>query len=241
MWIAVDSGNTRIKWALIDNNDTILSIHHTPKTDITQLIADSQNADWVCIAHVGTDDEKKQLDQQLSVHVPVLFLKSKRQVLGLTNYYQPADALGVDRWLCLLAARQYSLPLIVVSAGTAVTVEYLSNNSEYHGGIILPGLRLMQSVLSSATPLPLGDLCSNITLNSSIPNNTNDAIATGILMAVCGAIERFKQSCNNDASIIITGGDAPILASLFPTATIVSDLIFRGIIHLKRGELASRS
>src|SRR4051794_2109068 len=67
---------------------------------------------------------------------------------GVRNYYEEASQLGSDRWAALIAAwQQQRQGCLVVDAGTATTIDALSDTGEFLGGIITPGVDLMQKAL----------------------------------------------------------------------------------------------
>jgi acetyl-CoA C-acetyltransferase len=95
---------------------------------------------------------------------------------GVINRYQQPERLGADRWAALIAARHRQAgPQLVVSAGTALTADMLDAQGVFLGGIIAPGLRLMQQSLAAGTaglPLSPGQY-------AEWPRDTAEAIATG--------------------------------------------------------------
>ena len=73
---------------------------------------------------------------------------------------------------------------MIASLGTATTIDTLHSDGRFLGGVILPGFDLMKSSLSKAVPslsVPEGRIVQ-------LPRNTPDAISTGILTAVVGAV-----------------------------------------------------
>src|SRR5690606_9413761 len=99
-----------------------------------------------------------------------------RQCCGVENGYDDPAQLGPDRWAALIGARTlHSGPCIVVSAGTATTIDHLDGNGRFCGGLILPGEHLMRQALARDTarlPLAAG-------LPVDLPRDTDAAIVTG--------------------------------------------------------------
>ena len=152
MWLAVDHGNTRIKWTRIrgPRHDGIRS---TDKGDLSPLAAAAREATAVWISHVGSEAEKKAATT--SPKTPPTLPTSKKSVAAASpTTTAPPASLGTDRWLCLLAARPRRKAVIIISAGTALTIDGLSADGHFIGGVILPGLQLMSSSLATATSLP---------------------------------------------------------------------------------------
>ena len=97
-------------------------------------------------------------------------------------------------------------------AGTATTVDLLSREGDFLGGLILPGVALMQQALAQGTAqLPLAD--GRFALQ---PRRTVDAIHSGCLQAQAGAIERmFGQIAGAPHAVcLLSGGAADSLAGL---------------------------
>jgi len=86
-----------------------------------------------------------------------------------------------------------------VNAGTAMTVDALSDTGEFLGGIIVPGHDLMQQALVANTAaLKLGEGAFQ-----DYPDNTADAIASGAMQALAGAVERMSASLAVRRSTIV--------------------------------------
>ena len=144
---------------------------------------------------------------------------------------------GVDRLLA--AAGAWSLAkqaVIVVDAGTAITVDFVDGEGTFHGGAIAPGLALMLNALSEGTDaLPSIDFQSP---NEDDPfgSDTESAMRLGVHLAARGlisqAIERYALAYGAWPKVFATGGDA---AALLDGAEIVDrvvpDLVLRGMLE----------
>ena len=115
---------------------------------------------------------------------------------GVTNRYARPAQLGADRWASLVAAwRRSNLTdlfppaCIVVNAGTAVTIDALDSDGVFRGGLILPGIALMLQALAENT----SGLRVATGAFREFPDNTADAIFSGAIQAVCGAIEQMRR------------------------------------------------
>jgi type III pantothenate kinase len=160
------------------------------------------------------------------------FVRCEPGIGGFESEYR-TEALGIDRWMALLALRdQFELPAIVISCGTAVTADLLTNNAVHLGGVIMPGLNMMRNVLHQRTnALPK----STIEPTTIIGRNTEQAIASGTLIAVCGMIDRFileaeQQGCSN-LRLVLTGGDAQIVADALGQSVVIEPyLVLKGLM-----------
>ena len=154
----------------------------------------------------------------------------------MTNEYEHPAKLGVDRWCALIGARHLqSGACIVVGAGTATTVDMLSADGRFLGGVILPGFELMKRSLSentAALPFAEGAYVER-------PRNTADAIETGVLHAQAGAIERMTVQLQKLAGLrkppvcLVSGGAAQVIAAALGTPLrIVDHLVLEGVARI---------
>ncbi|MDD2866809.1 MAG: type III pantothenate kinase, partial [Candidatus Omnitrophica bacterium] len=151
----------------------------------------------------------------------------------LMNKYRIPSQVGQDRLVNAYGAlKLYGKGLIVVDFGTAITFDIVSRNAEYLGGLIAPGLRLMQESLNNKTALlPFVELARPIEL---IGRDTASSIRAGIVFgaaSLCdGIIERLvKKECRG-YKIIVTGGDASLVKPHSRYLKIIEeDLILKGL------------
>ncbi len=143
---------------------------------------------------------------------PVIELDTKSKGIPAAQVLQPERA-GIDRRVQALgAATLAGGPAVVVSCGTALTVDVADGQGALLGGAILPGLTLGMRALAAATArLPVVDLKGE----TAFPGrDTEMAIRTGILLGAAGAVERLLASLAGDeATLFLTGNDAGLLAS----------------------------
>jgi type III pantothenate kinase len=131
---------------------------------------------------------------------------------------EPAK-LGIDRALAAVAVnriRPATTPAIVISLGTACTVNLISANGVFLGGAILPGFSMAASALHQGTAsLPLISP-DNLTLpENGVGKSTVEAMSTGLFWGLVGAIEKvvaqLSQSLEADPQLYFTGGEAPLI------------------------------
>lgn len=120
---------------------------------------------------------------------------------------------------------------VVVGAGTAVTVDALTADGDFLGGLIVPGLRLMPDALARDT----ARLPRDPGRYADFPRTTADAIASGAIDAITGAVERFRRRLSARAGdpvgLIATGGASGALAPhLAPDARVVENLVLEGLL-----------
>ncbi len=249
MLLVIDCGNTRTKWALVDNAVRMQATEVCMNADLSAstLPQAAQKARKVMIANVAGEAVAQKI-MQLLAPLNAHFLVAKHQAGQVINQYEQTEKLGADRWAALIAAWQMNQQAtLVVNAGTAITIDCLikseqENKGLFLGGTIMPGLHLMQTALTHNTAqLNVGDGGY-----MTFPTSTQNAIQTGCLNAVVGAIIMLLQQLQKyrdlPAKIIISGGDASIIAdALMPylkanekQVMIVENLVLQGLAILEK-------
>ena len=249
-FLALDVGNTRLKWAQYDSFGSgarLLAQGAVFLENIDKLAED----EWRTLsdpAHilgciVAGDAIKRRVAEQMELwEVAPRWVVSSPQEAGLSNGYDHPSRLGADRWVAMIGARHRLLargihkPCVVVMVGTAVTVEAVDASGKYLGGIILPGHGIMLRALESGTAglhVPTGEV-------RDFPTNTSDALTSGGTFAIAGAVQRMVENvthhCGEVPACIMTGGAGWKMApSMSVEVELVESLIFDGLL-----EIASR-
>jgi len=230
--LAVDAGNSRIKWGVWDNG--WLQQDAAAKTDTAKL-ADVWGAlkrpRHVVASNVAGPAVAEWLTAwTFTQGLTVKWVASRREQCGVRNGYAEPTQLGPDRWAALLAARHIAgSSALAVNAGTAVTIDALTHEGDFIGGVIVPGLDLMASALALGTarlPRTAGGIVQ-------FPTTTADAIASGAMQAVCGAVERMHRALAErgpEPSILLSGGAALLVQEhLGRFAQVVPNLVLEGL------------
>ena len=211
----------------------------------------------VIISNVAGTAHGSNLTNMLAAYqLPVRWLTASDSACNVINHYVAPQTLGSDRWAALIAAWHIQhAACVVVNAGTAVTIDALcmqpENNQigEFLGGMILPGIALMQSSLGQNTAqLPKHDPAQTLNV-SHVPEffatSTAQAMNTGILSAITGAIAQMAKTlatkCGQNPYIIISGGDAPVIQryladSVANPSVIIDHLVLKGLYLIASSE-----
>jgi len=233
MILAVDCGNSRLKWGLHENGGW-RKTGAVPVSEFGRLEKSWRRvvpADKVVVANVAGRSVRNRLETLFARRSMVpAWVKAKRHECGVTNGYGRPDQLGPDRWAALIGAWSiFRGPCLVVTAGTATTVDVLRGDGQFVGGVILPGLDLMKRSLARSTaelPLARGRF-------SVEPRNTADAIETGCLLAQAGAIERVFATMEHGAACVLAGGAARLIARhLGIPVRLVDNLVLEGLVRI---------
>jgi type III pantothenate kinase len=239
--LVIDVGNSRLKWGLHTRRGW-LAQGVVPNADIgTLALRDWQNLPRPVRAvgvNVAGESARVRVEGQLARwRLPVEWLAATSSAAGVRNSYDHPAQLGPDRWASLVSARRRVLangpaPCVVVNAGTAVTVDALDADGTFRGGFILPGIRLMLRALAdntAALKVPPGDY-------HDFPTNTPDALQSGALQAVCGAIELMRLRLTQgavQATCYLSGGAAVAIGPhLAPPVEVVDNLVLEGVLVL---------
>jgi type III pantothenate kinase len=238
--LAIDAGNTRIKWALHDGNvwaesGTVPTAHAAGLNGAFAALAIPAR---VVISNVAGEDSARHIAAAIARfdEQPIWLVSSAVQYDVRSSYANPTQ-LGPDRWAALIGARHlFRGPCVVVNAGTTMTVDALSGDGIFLGGFIVAGDRLMRDALARNT--------ANLKLQqgafSFFPDNTGDAIASGALNALAGAIERMvhymTETGGSEPLVVLSGGDAGRLVPLLGSAQLVDNLVLEGLLHIGESE-----
>jgi type III pantothenate kinase len=257
-FLAIDCGNTRLKWALYaaPHPGAVMLQQGAVFIETIDSLAEEQ---WKALPEphsmlgciVAGDAQRRRIEEQMELwDVEPHWVVPSRQEAGLTNGYDHPNRLGADRWVALAGARARVLdraakagtpprPALVVMVGTAVTVDALDAEGRFLGGLILPGFGLMLRALEMGTAglkVPTGDIVD-------FPTNTSDALMSGGANAIAGAIERqhrrLLQRTGQAPLLYMSGGAAvklePITDLHFETG---DHLIFEGLLAIQSHRLA---
>jgi type III pantothenate kinase len=145
--------------------------------------------------------------------IPFVHILSHRSLLPFEIEYDTPETLGPDRIAAIAGAFNLfpGMEVLVIDAGTALTIDYLSAES-YKGGNISPGLSMRFRALNKFTDmLPL----VSTTENYSFPGrNTVDAISAGVITGIIYEINEYIRTFENkhrNFKVILTGGDSGFL------------------------------
>lgn len=241
MLLLIDAGNTRIKWALAEAGaalgDWVASgaVAHAELNHLPASWQDRKIARAV-VANVAGPKLRDQL--QLMIPTTAIdWFASRPELDGMRNAYRNPAQLGCDRFAAAIGARALApgKALVVATCGTATTIDAISADGVFLGGMILPGLGLMAASLARNTA-QLPQIAPGRALPAGFADNTDDAILSGCLAAQAGAIERACAQ-HGAGACIVSGGAAPYIAPVLAVPHRMVDNIV--LIGLQRAATAS--
>ena len=237
--IAVDVGNTFIKTAYF-NAGEIAGINYVPtQTCIDEggffrLLPETYSDAGEAVAIVSV--RKAALDiiarETFTKFGAGPFIVDADTDTGIRNLYLSKDTLGLDRLVTAAAAwKLYSeknRPVIVVDMGTATTVDLVSKEGEFIGGLIVPGIKsALAGLLIAAPELPDVKIERIQTL---IGRTTYECMSSGAMAAHAGMIRGVCEMIDPGAVVLITGGMAEAVLNWLPGRFIFDEnLLMKGL------------
>jgi type III pantothenate kinase len=256
--VAVDVGNTRVKWGLRGKTsgriDRAVSLAEDPLAWQAQrqqwlddgLLSAASPPVWLMASVRPPRSERlrRWLEEQGDRVEELRWARQLPLAVGL----EKPDHVGMDRLLNAVAATRVLAagePAILVGAGSAVTVDCLDETHTFRGGAIFPGLRLMTEALHQYTAfLPLVEIPLPV---PELPGAaTPPAMQAGVFWAVIGGIDRCATRLRRllsatEPRLFFTGGDAPFLLEalarhadapkLHPPPTLWPEQTLEGILY----------
>lgn len=230
----LDIGNSHIKLARKKGIEweIIYKASNGIADKISEVIKEYSDTDLVVISSVRDDVLKKLLQALHFVNIKVL----TNNLIDRVNLdYKSPETLGMDRYLtCYGALSITDNDIICVDAGTACTVDWMTNEGIYRGGVIMPGLKLFHKAIDNEFPeLP--------SVEYRIPGNwpgktTAESVQWGtggsFVLAIEGFIRKYLENTYSVADLFITGGDSLYIVEHLETSLNVHHrphLIFDGM------------
>ncbi|NKI71358.1 type III pantothenate kinase [Collimonas pratensis] len=225
--LLIDVGNTRIKWALAAAGAAPGAWLESGSAALSELSMLSERWRKLAVAQILVSNVAgEHMQERLQTMLEVVFgaavrpgwFASPPQLAGLRNGYRDPAQLGCDRFAAALGAQQLfpRETLLVATCGTATTIDAVTAEGVFSGGMILPGLGLMATSLARSTA-KLPHITDHVQVDALFADNTDGAIISGCINAQVGAIERGfallgKQAAGTALRCIVAGGSAALIA-----------------------------
>jgi type III pantothenate kinase len=148
------------------------------------------------------------------------FVLSPHADFGVKVHYHPVTDVGADRIANAVAAHaKYGGKAIVVDFGTATTLDAVSEEGDYLGGAIAPGMQIsLDALIAKAARLTGVEL---VAPEKAIGASTTASLQSGVIFGVAGQVdalvERFQEEMGGGAKVIATGGLAEVIAPVSRT------------------------
>ncbi|MEY4588820.1 MAG: hypothetical protein RL497_896 [Pseudomonadota bacterium] len=212
----IDLGNSRAKWriATLGLSGSWLRLDATDsKAYPAEWQAINRSVSAIRLASVRSDQDTEAVIDALHKRFACDIHRaySCGEAAGVINGYAEPQRLGVDRWLALLAARQVMQgDVVVVDAGTAITLDLLTGQGQHLGGYILPGVvRQAESLGVTRVQVVSAQLQPQWMPGQATQECVSAAITASILGLCCRAQHHLPA-----AHWCLTGGDVNWLAAI---------------------------
>jgi type III pantothenate kinase len=217
-WL-LDLGNTRLKYRRTAATNANALAHGEPRflDDLAAALGPAAPGERAWLASVADPVLTEAVLERLAhVGYDAQRVRVRPEALGVRIAYAEPARLGVDRFLALLAAHaRKDGPWLLVSVGSALTVDLLAIDGAHAGGLIAPSPSHMREALAERFPAlsidggELGDWAAD----------PGDAVASGAMAAAAGLVERAhrlaRAGLGTEPRVLVSGGGAaPVRAAL---------------------------
>ena len=257
-WLALSIGNSRLHWAWF-HAEVCKQVWHTPHLDSPagEKLIHAWNQGELWSGEMEFPGAPR--GEAIAPNPPLWIASVVPQQLALWQSYGRFNritledlpllgvypTLGIDRALALVgAANEWGWPVLVVDAGTALTLTGADSQGRLVGGAILPGFGLqLHSLTEKTAALP------PVTFPGTLPPrwalSTPEAIASGVVYGIGAGVRDFIHDWWQrfpTSAVVITGGGGEMLLRGFhqsapemaKRAIAMPDLIFSGICCIKQ-------
>jgi type III pantothenate kinase len=216
MKLLADIGNSQIKVAETKNQN-LLKIKSFPLEDMDKfhkyITKTYINKDYTFFfsSVLGDKFNKKFKKKLKGIFVKETEFKSTKSLLSVKNFYPQASKLGSDRWAQIVAAYKiFKTNTMIVSCGSAISIDYVTKSGIHKGGLILSGAERYSNCFSDIHNLKTIKLNINQNKNSNIlQSNTLKQITMGyrvmISSSINGIYSNLCQSSKPKPKLLITG------------------------------------
>ena len=213
--LVIDLGNSALKWGLWQADQLVEHGAHIYDAGKLERLLDNNMPNIlaqkeVVICSVASDTLNQQMSRWFIKHWQVApkFLATQSQQLGVVNAYEDYRQLGVDRWVAMVAAfNKYRQAVCVVDCGTAITLDIVDEKGKHQGGLIMPGVHLMERALlkgAEGIAKVQGEL-------NELSTNTASAVSSGCMQLTSAGLTQLVQhyvSKYSSLLCVVIGGDA---------------------------------
>ena len=244
MNVVADIGNTQIKIA-IERKNGISRVKAFQSDDFTCIkkylkSLDYDNKPYLFYSSVlGANYDKKLIKTLKSFFEKITTFKSTRSLLSTTNSYKKASSLGSDRWAQIVAAKNiFKKDCIIVSCGSAISIDCVTKNGTHKGGILMSGAEKYINCFSDIHNLKnisLTQTKKNNLLQTDTAEQINVGYRTMISASVHKVYEEFKKNTKSKPAVIVSGGYARQIASYIEVNTSVEPFfVLKSLAFIKR-------
>ena len=247
--LAVSVGNTRTRIGAFDDSTLVdtATLRNDKLEELQSSLSDalgrvSDRPGFAVLMASVNSDAAKRIEVHLRDALDQEVLRVERDVpIPIGRQLDREAIVGEDRLLNAAAAYDVlQQAVVVVDAGTAMTVDFVDGAGTFHGGAILPGGQVMLDALNRRTAqLPEVEFSPPL---EPMGHNTLEAMKSGVFHGMRGAarelVERFAEAAGQYPMVVATGGDGPLLFHEYDLVDrVVPDLTLMGLaVALRRAQ-----
>ncbi len=229
MLLAIDIGNTNIKYGIFDKDKLIASFR------VSSRITKTADEYGSVLVNLLEDSNLKKSDIDgviVSSVIPPLnytichmceyffgispFMVGPGIKTGLNVKVENPKEVGADRIVNSVSAyKKYGGPVVVIDFGTATTFNVIDKDGTLIGGVIAPGIKTsLEGLVNATAQLPMIELVSP---KKVIAKNTETNMQAGIIFGFAGLVDNILNKIKaelsvEDLTVIATGGLGEIIA-----------------------------
>lgn len=224
MKLIIDIGNTRCKWAIFEGKQLIenhFSDHFDPQL-AGEIFGKHENIKKAILSSVR--DIRVESRDLLVEHTDFLIELNHHTPIPIVNKYKTPESLGLDRLAAAVGASVLfpEQALLIIDAGTAITIDVINRSNEYLGGNISPGIETRFKALHQFTEkLPQVQLKPDfIALGEDTESAIRAGVQQGVIFELQAYISKYQQKYTEMATVL-TGGHATFLYKMLDSETLL--------------------
>lgn len=231
MILECDIGNSRCKWRLVGGSSSGVFDYRKEGFSSFENLESVTEVKACIVAGVEITTVFERVVEGLFDCQP-RFAKTATNCGGVHCAYENVSELGVDRWSAMVAAfKRVDGAVLVVDAGSALTIDLLDVSGLHLGGYIIPGHNMMCDALLKDTAAVRFD---SVFEQAEFGKSTQQCVTAGVVVALVGAVKLSIQQATalvgSGFSVVLTGGNADLLAPLLSgRVEVVPELVLDGL------------
>lgn len=243
MILAVDIGNSFLKWKLFDKEKKVNTIGRCALADAEaeMLNLKAMPIKSLVYSSVANKSIANCIKQGLSKDVIHIEISAGITAYGVKNGYDFPESLGADRWIVMVESfmQANQTAICVIDAGTAVTLDVVDDQGQHKGGFIVPSTHLMVNSLERSTSKVRA---SGTNCPAGYGTNTNCAVSNGIDRLLSAwlqsEIDLFKADYPHGTIFFTGGAVSALLQKIQCDHKIYSkDLLLDGLLRLADSQI----
>jgi type III pantothenate kinase len=241
MLMVVDVGNSHTVIGLYENDELIahwriVTEHYRTSDELSILFTMLMQQDGIQLGHIEgccissvvpqVNIALQSIPRRMFDVEPIMVEPGIKTGLKLHN--ENPKELGADRLVNAVGAlEEHTGPLTIIDFGTATTFDFITDQSEYKGGIIVPGIQLSANALfEHCAKLPRVEITiPERVIGRNTDSNIRSGLTYGYADMVDGLVRRINEETGVESKVLATGGLAKVIAQASSTIDVVDPML----------------